>query len=690
MRSTLKISLILLISLLLAACGGTSDQELPTQIVVPTSTETPTPEISPTPTLTPLPTVEFIIPDRIAREITDQAYLRVVNASPNLGVLDLYIESLAIATNLDYKTYTEQSGIVAGTYKIRIVATGTLLSTVPLYEQSITIEGQTSLILLITGTPEIPSLTVLQENSEPLQGNASRVSLLNAVIGANGMVMLANNAPLTPTVAFSALSDAIEFNTGINEFSFLNAGTQVVSGAFDLRARENYTMLVIGDLARTDTLEVIAFSNRAPGLTTITLVNASPSSGEVDFYIGKRLLLNSTAFAESSVPETVLSGAYDISIYPSGSDISIVEPLAATQFLANPDESIILILAGEANSLRFITYRNDSKPTYDNSARITFVNALESAPRVDMQSNFDLGVTLIYGQVSETFDLDIRATSFLWVRRVQDGQDVAVESFNEFIPTAGIHYVYVFSGRGFERPILIQQDVGTLGFSEEEEVLPTIAPSRPTRIRILNVWKDQPITVRLDDTIIAENLNYTDSTAWIIIPADLHTLSIDDVETNGTIESIETVFNIAIDYSILVYNGTTKFYILEENDTVTDNASGFVRVINLSPNEGSLFGMGYSQPNPNINQPGIADDYRLSLPVGVLQAARDTLPLAASLISRLPAGQHNIRVIDNDEAAIAYTFIEFTIEAGTLYDIIVQEELDGNQVDPVIIPFPPR
>ena len=697
------LSVFLLMAVVLAGCGSVVlSEELPTQLAVPTDapTDAPTQTAAPTDVPPPLPT-DLIIPRTDAENPNDQAFLRTIHASPDLGIVDVYIESLAVATNLEFGRFTEREGIVAGRYKLRVLPTGSFVTDVALYEEELTIFGGQSLIFVITGTAEAVTITILDEPNAPLPDNTSRLLMINAIEGADNLVMLVDNAPQTSLTPYLQISETTEYEAKRTDFTFQNGGNTLFDTQLDLRERRNYTFVLLGNLNRADTLKFLILNSDAPGLTDISFVNASPSIGLVDVYFGNTPIITGAAYAEINVPQQLLSGTYDISIYPEEANPYDVEPLTGTQFIANPDEEVVLVLVGEPSNLRFVTYRNNPQPTYDNRARITFINALETVPNILLRSTDEtLDQRLSYGRLSDTYDIDTeQGISMTWVNQLDDVQDIILEDVSDFTPVAGQNYLYIFLGRGYNDPLLLSLEVGTLGFAFEEALPVTTVPSsRPTQIRLVNMWEDRQFVVRLDGAVIAEGVEFGKATSPLIISSGEHTITFHDSETDFGVVEITGEFDIAKNYSVVAYNITNPdrktalnadgdILLIDDTEAIVSSVFGGIRLIVLEAEPESNFGIGYAAPSSNISQPNAEENYRRSLSLGIQQIIRKVAPGKASGVQDIPVGTFNILIIDNEEIAYSFTHTEYPIEAGTLYNVFLREASDTGQTNTVIVPY---
>lgn len=696
------ISVFLLVAVILAGCANinTDDEGIPTQISLPTHAPTDAPTQTAAPTDVPLPTpTDLIIPRTTAENPNDQAFLRTIHTSLDLGIVDVYIESLAIATNLDFGRFTERNGIVAGRYTLRILPTGSFISDVALYEETLTILGGQSLIFVISGTIETVTVATLNEPNAPLPNDTSRLLMINAIEGADNLVMLVDDAPQTSVTPYLQISETTEYEAKHTDFIFQNDGSTLFDTQLDLRERRNYTFILLGNLTRPDTLTFVTLNNDAPGLTDISFINASPSIGLIDVYFGHTPFITGADYSEINIPQQFLSGTYNISIYPEEGNPNEIEPLTGTQFFANPDEEVVLVLVGEPGNLRFVQYRNNPQPTYDNRARITFINALETVPNIILRSTDEnLDHRLSYGRLSDTYDIDVeQGLSLTWINQLDDAQDTVLEDLSNFTPEAGRNYIYIFSGRGYDAPILLSLDVGTLDFAYQEVIPITHVPSsRPTKIRLINMWENRQFVVRLDGTVIAEGVEFGKATNQLIISSGEHTITFHDSEGDFDVVELRGEFQVAKNYSIVAYNlintdgeadADGEVLLIDDTDATVSSISGGMRLIVLDAKPDSSFGIGYSEPTTKLSQPNAEEDYRRSLSLGIQQIIRDITKNTASEAPKIPIGTYNIRIIDNEETAIAFTHTEYSIEPQTLYNVFLHEEALTGQTHTIIVPY---
>lgn len=457
---TMQIRLLSIVSLLwlfVTACTTTSP---PTP--TPTITFTPEPTLTPTATFTPAPTTPpIIIPNTEAQNPADQAYLRVVNAAPNSTKLDVYIEMLAIGTNLAFKQFTGQVGIEAGEYIIRITQTGGQPLRSALLEQNITIRGGDQLILLVTEVETELTIATVPEETAPLAHDEQRVSFIHAVPRGADFVVEEDSDVITPQLTFGQTSPGIIIEARNPNF-VLTSGEQTLQQIYaELEARHNHTFILVGNSLAPETLEIINFNTQAAGISRVRAINASVDIGEVTFLLGGIRLDEGLNYTEASERLELNSGSYQIEVYPNEADRSIVEPLITGRVNATADQDVTLILIGEPERLRVISHLEDSTPVLVGDSRIYFMNSLPNVPEIILQTN-ELELPLNYGEISQAYDVGSGLYSFSWSTR--DTVDESGETLEgtEYELRSGTRYLYIFAGRTTNLPLIYEDFIGSL------------------------------------------------------------------------------------------------------------------------------------------------------------------------------------------------------------------------------------
>ncbi len=453
---------LFLLTFALTACASQTVVSTPTATATETATVTLTPTITNTPLPTPTSRPSALELTR-ANDPAQQAYVSLVNAVPELMAVDVYVERLAIATNLNYGRSTQSSGLVAGDYQLRVVPNGTRPDEGPLYyDGTLSVGGGTSSLLLLTGTPEAVSLTVLPLSRDSLEHNQARVSVVNAASIGAPITVMQNGSPLTEPLAFGTASGGIILPAGDTTLTFSDGTANVASDPLSLSERYAYTLILVG--STPDNMNVIELSERMHGYATMRFINAAPQMGSMDIYLDQQALITTLDYTRSTDRQALPARSYTVEVYAAGSDPSQVEALLSQPVSLNEDDTLTLLLVGPPQSLRILQYHEDTSPTSPYEARIAFVNTLPDVAdaRIETQNGILSPVgDIFYGQPPRSADLLAATYRFVWMKIENNQPTDAVEIALNVELEPGFNYLYMMTGRlGEVPPVILSDRVG--------------------------------------------------------------------------------------------------------------------------------------------------------------------------------------------------------------------------------------
>jgi len=687
-----RVFFILLVLLSVAAC----DTPTPEPTAPPTEmpTLTPTATLTPPPQPTPLPRA---IDLTRATDPSQQAYMRVIHAAPNAPMFNVFVERLAVATNLSYTQSTEPSGIVAGDYTLTVVPLG---ESEPIFETDFSPKGGESLILIFTGSPL--AMSSFTESTESLGKEQSRITFIQAVEGSGSITMQQNTVDLTPPLAFGSAALPITLSSGSINLDFYNDGGVLLTYPISLQERVNYTLILVG---QADNLTVIKAEIRAPGSASIRAVNAVTTLTALDVTLDDLPLANRLDYSRASERQDFPARIYNVSVYSAGADRSTAQPLVSSQLIANDDDIITLIIVGENEDLRVIDYREDLSPTSPSDTRVAFVNILSNFPNVrvenqagSIESVGDLG----YAQPPQTATLETAGVyTFFW-NKVDGGTATEqVESVENVIFEPGRIYLYMVTGALSTPPLILSEQVGIddglTGLAVGE--IPTATPEIPTRVRFVSAINGGlPMTLTLNETPIVSNLAYSDGSGMNVIPSGDYTVDAQVAETGEILASTTATLDPSTDYSIFAYGfGTQNIQLLvvSDSDVVVGGNSPYLRLINTTSSGDAQFGLAHSlstgtDANPSRNSESPTGElFRRSIPFGVTtMVGIEARQGSASNVLLAPLGTFDIHVIDMVNDEIAATIRQVALQPGTHYDVIAFQYPESQRTEAFILPYP--
>lgn len=657
----------------------------------PTPTLTPTPDA--TPTITPTPPPAPVSASRAlaftrAGDPAQQAYVRLVHAAANAPAFDVYIEGLSVANNLSFTQNTEPMGIVAGDYTLRVMPTGVRLDEAePIFQTPLTLNGQQSSILALSGTPEALSLSTFVESSHPLNSDQSRIAFINLIPGLD-VTIQHNGADITPTFPFGQVSNLVVLPTGEAVFNVLGGGIALASHNVTLRGRVSYTVLLVGN---SDNVRVIETRQNVAGLVNVRAINGLSSGQAVDVYLDEIPLANSLEFGRTHDWKAMVADIYTVSVYAVGR-IDDTTPLARVEINPAADESISLVIVGTKNDVRVVSFREDMSPTAPDQARVVFLNALSTAPRVRVETQAgaleNVG-DLNFGQPPQTSRLPASTYTFFWniVQNGIVGEQVEIAENLQF--EAGRTYLYLMTGRLGQPPLILSTSVGT---SHEAATIASGAAS--AQVRFVNALRDG-LAFAVDGNVVTALLNYGDGSGLVGVTEGDHTLEI--TQDGVSLASLELAFEPGNSYSIFAYGDMADSALLMAvPDTgLTPQGSSSVRLVNLTAGADARFGLAsfrLSEPGRHTSRLLTApatETFRQSVQIGVQEVVGvDIGNQSFSTALPAPSGAHAIYILDNLQGSVAASIDELNLEVGHHYDIVVDQRPDSPRVDGFVIPYP--
>jgi len=688
MRSVYWLLLISFALFLLTACGQNTPQVLPTPVASPT----PVP-----PTTTPIagsvsvgqaqPTL-----DPNARPGT----IRIVHAAADTPTLNMYAGFLTVATNLDFAQSTEPTPLDAGDYPIQIAPSGSRPGDTPLFETLYTLESGASDIVVVAKNEGQLELLTFPEAILPLNEGESIITLINAVSGASDVTIQQNDTNLTDPIPFGQSVNTAVLPSGATSLS-IQAGGSTTTYDIDLEERQHYTLILAG---QADQVNVASFSTPAPGRTAVRTINASETLGAVDVYLDDTLLAGGAEFSRPSPRQNMISGDYNVRVYPTGADQAADAPLTSQTLSFDAGQNIALLILGTTRRVVLVPYSEDLSQTPPGQARIAFLNTLESVATLHVETSGgalpdvpDTG----FGQPPEDTLLNAESHNFYSTRAGATEANQTVETVQNVLLEQGTYYLYMVTGRSDNQPIILSEDVGideTLAVSSDEEEN-IAAADNPIELRFINAIADQTaIDFQINDTPGASNLPYGQGSQFIPITEPSATISAVVTGSNEFLQSSETGLESGNRYTVIAYGPdrqNVQLLVVPDAGLIFDGSSPHLRLINLSANVDTGLGLGFSPQDPTpLAGTSIPPDegLRRSIPGGVQRLVDDIGGGSFSSAILMPVGIYDMEIIDSNTNQLATTIPNIELAGGAHYDVIVYEAPDSIRISGFVVPYP--
>ncbi len=695
MRGLIRLLTFFLVMFLMAACGGTPPT-LPTEI--PSVTPVP-PTATVTPTRTPLPTLTPTIPapQTTSADPSQQAYIRFVNAAPQLDTVDFYVDGLAYASFMEFTNYTDQGGLVAGEYTINAVPNGSKDFTTAFASAPLTLVGGDSVIIVLTGNAETAALTLVKEDLSPVNGNVARVTLFNALSDApvsisNGTTTINNDT------GYGAVSLATVTEAGELDFNIRSAGEIIYADKFDLRERQNTTFIVTPRVAGSDGADLIVLNTPILGIGKVSIINLVEDI-TVDVVAGGEIIGRGLGYAYIVEPQELRATDYELQIFAEGVDRTAIDPVYLGNLSILPDRTLYLIMLGKPEEVRVLTHVLDTEPTETGTVRMTFVNALSEFPRVQVESNVALTAVVAYGQLLEDEILPAGSLPLSWYEYGAATGD-ALELQPEFAVLEGTDILYFMTGQTQQEPLLIVNNVGIQAPAPDPNQATAIPETAPS-IYALNSLDGLSLQFFVDDVPLGVPVNPRSSNSGVTLTAGEHVFTVTRPDTGELLARLISTGEINKQY-VAVATGRieTGYQILLVNADAPINPDNLptVRLINTSE-PSTIFGLGIVVNNGNTSAfPDLNGEidpntgtvsFRVNYPVGVTNLLENITSGNGSTITpvSLGAGVLDLYLVDNQSTTVAAIVPAVGFEMGKHYDIVAFQAPLNEQVTVVIVPY---
>lgn len=646
--------LVVALFITLAACAPAPT---PFPTAVPTITLTPTLAPAPSPT----PTVGAV-PLRTGAEAAEEAQIRIVNAAPESGAVDVYLEQGLIAGRLGFGAYTNPVIVTTDTYYLQAVPVNALPDSQVLADTTLTVAADQSYIVVITGTAETLIISVYQENLTELPANSSRIAFLNAVPRGPNLTPQIDNQPFNDLLDFGQVSASYVVDTGPHQILFSAGEERLAELDTVLAAQQAYTALLIGQPGAEAT-RVLLLSSALVSPGQVRFIHAAPETGPLTVLLNGDVLAQDIAYRTASDWQGQKPKSYTLELW-SGSDDNPTL-VAQTRLTLASNQAVEAVLLEDRGRPTLRIYPHNLAPTPPRTARLVIVNAALFAPTVYAQTRAARLEELPQvpgGANSPVVEYTASTLELLWVSGQGDSTRV-IEWAGEVTFDEGFAYTYVITGTDRD-PFLLSTSVGVES-AAGDTTRDTGDSSEPItegqRLRVINAVADPlPLRVRLNKDLALSRLGHQTISAYYVVDESPHNLRVGPAgdPPNAPDYLIATLPAIEVDTSLLLYDRVESMsHSLVADTPVPDQPDTAVsRVFNAVTDEAALL-IQY-EPHTSPNETFETQQMRISA-----GEATDFMALAPGTYDIVAS-----RTTDDQVIAIVPNLV---LEAQTLHELIL-------------------
>lgn len=233
----------------------------------------------------------------------------------------------------------------------------------------------------------------------------------------------------------------------------------------------------------------------------LRVMHASPDLPAVNIYLdGGDIGRGFTVGNYHSAPLSFAAGDYLLRVVPAGENPDAVTPYLSETITLHAQQSTVAVITGPADALRLLVYEEDLAPLPNETARVNLIQAAPGGDNVIMQeANRTIIGALSYGAAGDPADIPSGDHTF----DLTSGPDT-LSTFDMFMSQRVVHTVVLYQDAdGAYRTASVKHDVNS-----------------ETRVRLVHASPDlDAVNVYLDDTLLAESLDWLEATGWIASPS---------------------------------------------------------------------------------------------------------------------------------------------------------------------------
>ncbi len=333
-----------------------------------------------------------------------QSKLRVLNISPDLGPVDVYLGNSLLAQALDARQSTSWLSIPMTSVTLRVLKAGSAKDAAPLYQGEVALRADQSGDLIISDQP--PQVRIFWENVRPTAARTARLSVLNMVRGSAPVQVMVDKTLLSalPPVGYGQMSPGIPIADGLFQPAFITSGeiaprtVEEVTSPLPLKEGFAYLYVVTGE-GRTvrpvllvtevgiDKLSIIPTAPSASiprQLMQVRVINATSYEGiPVGIYVGQRMV-----FRELKAHQ--ISQSFTITAMDAGDPFRVTMPTenqsrAELMITFVPGQAVTLIVVGrDLTDLRLVQAPDDVQVAPD-KAQLQVIQESSRTPRASIE-----------------------------------------------------------------------------------------------------------------------------------------------------------------------------------------------------------------------------------------------------------------------------------------------------------------
>lgn len=206
--------------------------------------------------------VEVTVPVRVGEA---RGGIRVLNASPDLPVLDVYVDGSRAFSAVGYGQLTDYVRLAKGLHTVTVYEAGGVGGK-PLAEISVNLRRDQEYTIAVLGRAEHTETLTIKDSTPPALPGRVRIRMLNLVPGPPMDVSIRGVWDLFRNVSYKEVTGYAETATGTVDLQFAAAGGKAPVMTIDdyrLAPGGRYTLIVLGKNRHAAASRVLPVEDRA-------------------------------------------------------------------------------------------------------------------------------------------------------------------------------------------------------------------------------------------------------------------------------------------------------------------------------------------------------------------------------------------------------------------------------------------
>lgn len=187
----------------------------------------------------------------------DMAYIRVIHASPDVGIVDVFVDGNKLLSSFQFGTVTPYVALPAGAHKVQIGLIGTGVDAATI-SQTIMVAAGTPYTVAALGTKASGySLSVFTDNNM-VSGNTAKVRVYHLSPNATGVNISNGASTVVNGLTYQKASDYVNVAAGSYTFDATIPSSQPVSINTDVKPWTVTSVFAIGVVNGTPAVQLIS------------------------------------------------------------------------------------------------------------------------------------------------------------------------------------------------------------------------------------------------------------------------------------------------------------------------------------------------------------------------------------------------------------------------------------------------